>query len=211
MVLFLACHSQFFTGLSTVMAALRELHPSQVHVPRRRVVSMEEAIDNMQEVSPFVTSWQGGCGLAKLKVGYYPQSLLFTTHLNYMQDQLWTQTEAEAAYHCKTVLENAFENTPEENFIRVTLPTRQENFYGSSHLANFVRAVLRCEWTCSDVVFVCSGFNATLRLHNCFKDYFGHRNCFLSRMRDIFPYKISVFNPHWTQVYVNLCRHFACK
>ena len=39
-----------FTGLSAVMAALRELHPSQVHVPRRCVVSMEEAIDRMQKV-----------------------------------------------------------------------------------------------------------------------------------------------------------------
>ena len=68
-------------------------------------------------------------------------------------------------------------------------------FYGSSHFANFVRAVLRCEWTCSDVVFECSGFNATLRLRNFFKDYLGHGNCFLSRIRDMFPYKISVFNP----------------
>ena len=64
----------------------------------------------------------------ELKVGNYPQSLLFTPHLNYMQDKLWTQTEAEAACHFKTVFENAFENTPEGNFIRVTLPTWQENF-----------------------------------------------------------------------------------
>lgn len=104
-----------------------------------------------------------------MKVGNYPQSLLFTPHLNYMQDELWTQPEAEAACHFKTVFENAFENTPEENFIRVTLPTWQENFYGSSCFANFVRAVLRCEWTCSDVVFECSGFNATLRLRNFLK------------------------------------------
>ena len=146
----------------------------------------------VREVMRFFDSQREG---NELKVGNYPQSLLFTPHLNYMQDELWTQTEAEAACHFKTVFENAFENTPEENFIRVTLPTWQENFYGSSCFANFVRAVLRCEWTCSDVVFECSGFNASLRLRNFFKDYLGHRNCFLSRIRDIFPYKISVFNP----------------
>ena len=112
-----------------------------------------------------------------------------------MQDELWSQAEAEAACHFKTVFRNALENTPEGNFICVTLPTCQESFYGSSRFGNFVRAVLRCKWTCRDVVFECSGFNASLGLHNCFKDYVGHWNCFVSRIRYIFPYKISVFNP----------------
>lgn len=57
-----------------------------------------------------------------------------------------------------------------------------------------MRVVLRCEWICSDVVFECSGFNVIFRLRNFFKDYLGYRNCFFFRIRDIFFYKISVFN-----------------
>lgn len=73
------------------------------------------------------------------------------------------QSQEEKAQHFKLSFDD---EDAEQNFILVNLAILQESFYGSSCYVNFVQAVLRCEWTCSDVVFEGAGFNSTPRLQN---------------------------------------------
>ena len=69
----------------------------------------------VREVMRFFDSRREG---NELKVENYPQSLLITPHLNYMQDELWTQTEAEAACHLNIVNQGDWLGNP-ANFKRL--------------------------------------------------------------------------------------------
>ena len=58
----------------------------------------------LQHIRNFLDSQIEG---SELKARNYPQILLFTPQLNYLQDELWMQSEAEKAQHFKLLFNNA--------------------------------------------------------------------------------------------------------
>lgn len=74
---------------------------------------------------------------SELKVSNYSESQLFKVLLKCMQDELWNQSEAEKPPHFKVPSQVLFPGEA-ENFIRITLPLREESFFSSSRCRKFV-------------------------------------------------------------------------
>lgn len=139
----------------------------------------------------------------ELRTRNYSQSQLFTPPFKYLQDELWDQSEAEAAVHFKVFSQGTFAGG-DENFLRISLPLQEEKFWGAGRYVKFVRAILRQKWTCQNVVFEFTGSRIISRLRSYFRDYVGQKNCLQTRYKGIYPYKVSVFNPLTDRKYMLL-------